>query len=362
MKYSYVVSLSFLSLLALPIITSCGGNSSSPPNKHTERSNTFLKANVSVLPTKDFQLPTNKFKLMGIYSNCAGKLEGEEWFHSKDTSSLILMKVDKDNIDNKDCKLSITGFSFEENGNTFEYKYINENNKEIKGHLLVENFSDLDSIKSSFKIEGVFTDLQKKDKNLNEFIYADAKIDPVDFSRDPTITIVLSEMKIFDSNEIAGLDLVKIDKHEIYSENEIKLNLKQIPAPDYSINPSEKLKIIYDVSSRVVLYSGKILFTKNKTLGNKYVIAPNEDLESPISYQKVHALFKNTDNVFNTVDSIAISGAQLQKLAKLPHKLESKQVTKAYVIFQNENSDLNLSSYQIYTITIEMKDEKKKSN
>ncbi|RDB37178.1 MAG: hypothetical protein DCC88_01430 [Spirobacillus cienkowskii] len=190
----------------------CGNRTSSSSNN---RSDIIDTVTFSAKLSKDIDsknlsedIAGGKLKIKGTYHGCFGKGDNSEWFLSekKDNSNLIFKKNDVN------CKIKLNKLEFNNDNNTEEYRI---NGEPI---FISENYqiNSIEFISSN---------------NNGKKIYIKAKINPIDFSSVPTISVTVSEK--YDYNFEGSI--VKNEKVEILIID--KTHVKVIPfSGQYAMN------------------------------------------------------------------------------------------------------------------------------
>jgi hypothetical protein len=340
MNFPYFARLSCATIIISPIIVSCRDDSNSPSVSESGKESIFLDTKLMVAAeagsVADKMINHDTFTLKGTYHSCAGKVEGDVWILSKikETSTLQIKK------DDSNCKLNVTGFEFTKKDKSTEKVVYDA----TSSYQLTKDFS-LESKKFLLKTNNVGSQAE---------LYSNSRIDPENFSKEPTITLILSELEKFNADEIAKS--IKYEKGIIYSDELISFNVSQIKSPDYEIDRTFKdggFKVIRDSDTQSTLYEGKYKFKSSHTKATSYLITGNID---DIDYHKVDNVFKmnSSSKIVNDAQSgntLEIEGALIAKNAGLPNKLVVGQIVKANIIFANTDSN-GISSYKVATITI----------
>lgn len=350
MKLPYVACLSCFATIIPSIIVSCGGSGSNSQNiSENQKENQFFNVQLSLATSKQSNLEKainlDTITLHGTYHECAGKLNGDRWKLAKKVGESSNLIVKKDDIN---CKLKVTGFEFtkkENNADIFHYKI-------IPPYLLTNTYP---TEANEFQ-----TNNPSEPK-----LYAKSKIDPSHFSSKPTITFILSELKLFDAKEIS--EVIASINGQIFSVNSNHLAFSKIPAPDYAIQKTKKFKIISGDSGsgdekRTILYDGEFAFAKTDTAATSYLIVKDNTAMNFFDYKAVDEIFRSPQHEAKKVtvnaqsgDSLNIEAARIARDADLPNQLEkgTSISEKIYIIFANEDLDAsNINSYQVAAITI----------
>ncbi|WGL61243.1 hypothetical protein QEJ31_06515 [Pigmentibacter sp. JX0631] len=339
------VCLSLVSLLSIPLVMSCKRGGSGEQNRYTETFDPVSVGQVQVsmnlenkIKIEDTynKIKANTFVLKGTYSNCFGKADNEEW-NLDDTSNerLIIKKGDTN------CELKITGFSVKNSNSVIaEYTVSAESSK------LTQKFSD----------NPIVFNLKSNSAEFSPIIYSVANITPVDFSANPIISIVISELFTVISNYETPFTRVEIFVPTIDTNRNILVN----SVPVYSVD-STKFEVHHDFSNKFTFYNGHYIFINTKNPAQEYlVVDSSKDLSS---YEKVDAYFKaiKTDtnpsikNKIKAISSnnITIASYEITKNGSIPQLFPSSGTVSFKVIFAKSlDAAPNFYSYSVYTNNI----------
>nr|BFD30768.1 hypothetical protein GTC16762_03860 [Pigmentibacter ruber] len=342
------ICLSLVSLLSIPLVMSCKRGGSGEQDRYTE---TFDPVSVSHVHTslnvenkikiEDTynKIKANTFVLKGTYSKCFGKADNEEWTLEESSDERLIIKKE----DSK-CELKITGFSVKNNNSVIaEYGVSAESSK------LTQKYSDNPII---FNLKSGYT-------GFTSTIYSVANITPADFSTNPKISIVISELFTVISNYETPFTKVEIFVPSIDTNRNILIN----SAPVYSVD-STKFEIHHDFSNKFTFYNGHYIFINTKNPAQEYlVVDSSKDLSS---YEKVDAYFKeikgdtnqSIKNKIKTISSsnITITSFEITKNGKIPQLFPSSGTVSFKVIFAKAlDAAPNFYSYSVYTNNITKK-------
>lgn len=340
-KYIY---LSLFSMLSIPLVMSCKRGGSGDQNRYTETYDPVsvsqvhaalsVENKIKIADTYN-RIKTNKFILKGTYHGCFGKEENEEWNLEDSSDERLLIKKADEN-----CKLKIKGFSVKENNSVIaEYSASSEAAK------LTQKYSDNPII---FNLKQGYT-------GFTSTIYSVANITPENFSTNPTISIVISELFTEISNYEKAFNDVEIFVPSFDHSKNILINLGSI----YSVN-NNAFEVHHDKSNNYTLYRGSYVFENKANPAQEYLVVDSS--VSLRTYEEVDAYFKsiklNSDQninkkiktISNSSLNVTISADEIRRNGKIPQLFPASRSVSFKVIFA-KSLDVapNFYSYSIYT-------------
>lgn len=336
-------SMSFVSLLSVAMVVSCKQGANNNHELSTEKYEPVaVSQNINVAASLDLQIDqkediyqkimSNKFVLKGTYLNCYGVMDNEEWSVEKDAENALMVKKN-----DKNCKLILKGFMIKNTTNNVIAEY-ELPAQEIQ---LGEEYS-----------ASVLTFKQKT--NNSEFsaeLFSFAKISPANFSANPIISLILTNVK----NKKFDLDKDS-DKTKIFiPEFSPSKNIQFIHAPEYNLK-DENFILTSDNETHATLYTGHLSFINVSNPAQKYLVVDSSvNLQN---YSNVDKIFKENIAKVKIIDpsekELRISAHELRINGKLSRFFKPNEVKTLKIIFAKTIIEDNkeFSSYFVTTINI----------